>query len=337
MAFSSGQLIPNELWHPDSSATYTVMGDRASSSVSAPRQASAVAPAPTKPLPRPRSPQRIRFTTVDKLFDQIRRADGQIEVFTFEGVPLAAFEVILSEREKKAISFRVQDYLVDSGLLVVTVPTGPHEILHRFLNGGLYAGLVLQGLNLSWSDVGSKTYRSDAGSIDESPGGGKEGDSCGRPTGWSSRWPTIVIEAGYSQSMADLVRVVTRWFRISDHNVKIVILAKLEVSSNQIIVEKWMERDMQPGRQGATSTRSYSASRMEQVRDQRLVITRTGRDPMNLASYNVARGDLRLEFNHVFGRNPNVGERDIILDANFMQAYGRAVWEEYFEHIGGAP
>ncbi|KAK0703538.1 hypothetical protein B0T26DRAFT_731810 [Lasiosphaeria miniovina] len=39
-------------------------------------------------------------------------------------------------------------------------------------------------------------------------------------------WPTLVIEAGFSQSLGELHIAMRRWFSMSNHEVKIVLLAK---------------------------------------------------------------------------------------------------------------
>ena len=59
----------------------------------------------------------------------------------------------------------------------------------------------------------------------------KEGDSSYRPK--SARpnkddWPTLVVEAGYSQSLRDLRLKANRWLSNSANSVKIVVIISID-------------------------------------------------------------------------------------------------------------
>ncbi|KAK3935211.1 hypothetical protein QBC46DRAFT_272236, partial [Diplogelasinospora grovesii] len=71
--------------------------------------------------------------------------------------------------------------------------------------------------------------------------------------------PTLVIEAGNSQTLEQLRVDMRWWFGPSNHQVKIVLLAKLDRNQGQIVLEKWVETRAQP-RPGATTTRAAAAS-----------------------------------------------------------------------------
>lgn len=58
---------------------------------------------------------------------------------------------------------------------------------------------------------------------------------------YSQKIQILVIEAGHSVSLEGLRRDVTRWFSASAHQVKDVLLAMLEESRGEIILEKWKE------------------------------------------------------------------------------------------------
>ncbi|RYP49384.1 hypothetical protein DL768_004890 [Monosporascus sp. mg162] len=128
------------------------------------------------------------------------------------------------------------------------------------------------------------------------PGGdGGEGDSSGGPYPERygvGQWPTLVIEAGYSQSLAGLHADMRWWFSTSNHDVKIVILAKLDRRQHEIILERW-EEEAAPARLGATTTRRAArAAGLQPVLRQRITISRNeATDPV---SYDVSRGALVL-------------------------------------------
>lgn len=163
-------------------------------------------------------------------------------------------------------------------------------------------------------------------SAQQSPSGqrGKEGDSTGGPKperAPKGAWPTLVIEAGVSETLAELHRDMQRWFSISNHEVKIVLLAKFD--GTKILLEKW-EEEMQH-RPGATTTR-HSLQHQQPVLRQSIAITRnTTTDPV---SYNVTRGALVLSFRLIFLRDPGPGEGDFVIDVQELEEYAENVWVE---------
>ena len=179
-------------------------------------------------------------------------------------------------------------------------------------------------LQQHWTPIGATTYRAREGH----PGGdGGEGDSCGGPKpdrGENKDWPTLVIEAGHSESLPQLRLDIRWWFSTSNHDVKIVILAKFDHGQRSIILEKWEEEERAP-RQGAATTR-WSAA-IEPVLQQAITITydNTG-DPRNTASYTVNGGALVLEFRLLFLREPGPGEGDIVFSIPELQSYAADVW-----------
>lgn len=190
--------------------------------------------------------------------------------------------------------------------------------------------IVGMGLRNEWASMGSVTHRTTLGH----PGGdGGEGDSTGGPRPQRSGgrdWPTLVIEAGHSQTLEALRRDMRWWFGASNHQVKIVLLAKFNHDQWEIILEKWVEVPVL-ARQGALTTRA--AARYEQSCSQAITITQTPNitdtnpNRLNPTSYTVTRGALRLEFDRLFLRKPGQGEGDIIIDVPQLQMYAVRVWE----------
>lgn len=85
--------------------------------------------------------------------------------------------------------------------------------------------------------MGATTYQAEG-----HPGGDRgEGDSTGGPhpqRAAINAWPTLVIEAGDSESLGELHNDMRWWFSASNHDVKIVLLAKFEHNRREIILQK---------------------------------------------------------------------------------------------------
>ncbi|KAH0491495.1 hypothetical protein TgHK011_002924 [Trichoderma gracile] len=259
-------------------------------------------------------PPTIRYTTVKEL----RRVVGQVQgdFLIVQNVSSADFEEI-SRLERRG--FRLRRYHADRKLLIVTIPTRLHEVLH----GGIYQAFLfkigLMARNI-WTPILSTTLRPQG-----HPGGdGGEGDSSGGPVPARSdknAWPTLVIEAGQSESLHALRDDMRWWFSASDHQVKIVLLAKFDHDLQQILIKRWEEEAAT--RPGATLTRRAAIFGASQpVLQQSITITR---DPAT-GLYQVVRGDLVLSFRLLFLRDPGPQEGDIIIPTEDLQDYAQLVW-----------
>ena len=278
----------------------------------------------------------IRFTTVNKLLNQINHTLGDILIVTrmFVPIPLILyfnpsfidvspqdFTMIESRRR----NFRLRRYYANSQILIITIPTPLHEALHLALYQQFCSAII--NLVKSWRSIGSTTYRSQG-----HPGGdGGEGDSTGGPKperGKPNDWPTLVIESGDSESLSRLRMDMEWWFRTSNHQVKIVLLAKFNHHRCEIQLEKW-EEEPQAVRPGAMTTRlvaaRVAAGTLTPVKRQRRTITRSATNP---PSFNVARGALVLSFRLLFLRNPGPGEGDFVFGIPDLQVYAAHVWDQ---------
>ncbi|KAL7626166.1 hypothetical protein AAE478_002936 [Parahypoxylon ruwenzoriense] len=109
------------------------------------------------------------------------------------------------------------------------------------------------------------------------------------------------------------------WFSTSNHDVKIVIVAKFDHRQREIILEKWEEAP--PDRLGATTTRRTPT--LQPVLRQEIAINRDQRtDPI---SYNVTRGPLVLGFKLLFLRDPCPQEGDYVISIPELQWYAECV------------
>ncbi len=120
-----------------------------------------------------------------------------------------------------------------------------------------------------------------------------------------------MIEAGDSESLAGLRHDMRWWFSTSDHQVRIVLLAKFERTRCAIILEKWEEE--------SSIARPGHAAALQPVLRQAITITQ------DAISYNVARGALVLGFKLLFLRDPGPGEGDFVLSVRELEDYAKHV------------
>ncbi|KAK3358636.1 hypothetical protein B0T24DRAFT_540311 [Lasiosphaeria ovina] len=247
-------------------------------------------------------PPTVRFTNTQDLFDIINSTTG--DFLTVTNIRRR------NGQKKRCRKFRFRRYNANSRILIITIPTDIHEVLHL----GLYTPYLRSTTEESWKNIGSARFRADQGH----PGGdGAEGDSTGGP--WPERagagnWPTLVIESGYSETLPELYKDMQWWFRTSNHEVKIVILAKFDDQQHHILLEKWEEEISSP--QGAIT----------RMKRQSITITRD--ETTNPVSYNVTRGALVLGFRLLFLRDPGPQEGDFVLSIQDLQLYVEKVWAE---------
>jgi hypothetical protein len=244
-----------------------------------------------------------------------------------QGVSVKTFAEIEEERESRRSRHRFR-FSAKSGILIITIPTVVHESLHVGLWDKVNDEIYQMGLRPNWRTFGAPTLRALG-----CPGGdGGEPDSSGGPKPEreaANAWPSLVIEAGYSQTMGGLRQVMRWWFETSDHHVKIVLLAKLNYRAREIIIEKWTENQANP-RVGAMTTRAggaYVQNCRQTIAIAQIPGIRDGqvdriRDP---ASYVVTSGALRLEFELLFLRQPRPGEGDIVLSIQQLQGFAAQV------------
>ncbi|KAK3945269.1 hypothetical protein QBC46DRAFT_403480 [Diplogelasinospora grovesii] len=181
----------------------------------------------------------LPFRSVRDFFAQV---DACIEetFLIFSPVSAAQYEAVAKFRERRARKFRID--LWDEGELWVRAGTSTaHESLHG----------CTMGLEYDWESTGSATfYKAGGGSAGEGDSSRKPGSERPSPTGW----PTLVIEAGYPQSMRKLRQKARWWFEASNFDVKIVL-----PSSFGLAKLFWGEVDSRPTSE-SYSGRYYSSS-----------------------------------------------------------------------------
>lgn len=247
----------------------------------------------------------IHFTTVENLFYEIETAIGDALVVKY--VSHESFNRLQEVWGKRG---RLNLYNEGSQHLVITIPTGPHEQLHSWLYyNQVYSQLCSMGLAHSWINRNHETYYSGGSSA--------EGDSCGGPLpdrGSPGSFPTLMVEASCSTSIEYLRMKAQWWFDTSNHNIKIVLLAKLDRNRRTIVLERWEE-----------SATICGASGWEASCHQAITITESSTNPPIYQ----ATGDLALSFRLLFLRDPRDGENDVVIPVSQLQRYAAVVWGQF--------
>ena len=241
-------------------------------------------------------------------------------------VSQADYDGIDEERERRRLKFRFF-FLAKERQLRVTLPSGPHELTHAGLFGTIWTNMVSPSRMPPWYPCAAKIYKSpDGTSSKEADSGGFPGG--GDTSGGDSRWPTLVIECGASQSVASLHAAMRWWFWASEHRVKIVLAVKLHRSRQTMVIEKFVEAPIAIPRLGATATRSSVALPHLQPLLQQTITVAPVPDS-NPVEYRATSGALVLAFELLYRRppGPSPGERDVVVPESELEALAGHVWD----------
>ncbi|CAK7219352.1 hypothetical protein SCUCBS95973_003793 [Sporothrix curviconia] len=271
------------------------------------------------------------FSSVEAVFAEVTRLKRQRgdDTLVFGHVTPADFRDVEAERDRIDEHSRLF-YQPAEECLIITVPTSPHEQMHL----GLYQDIVLamgqMGVGREWAGTGATT-------MDPPNGSSGQADSAGFPRSsrTSSGWPTLVIEAGFSQTLPSLRVKMRWWFSSSGHQVKVVIIVKIELANERVRMEKWVE---EIGRPGATSTRAATRLglvALQPVCQQAIEIDWTG--PQRLQhtptqartahQFRVTGGPLVIRFSEIFLRQPTGQEGDITITDSQLQDLAARFWQ----------
>lgn len=268
----------------------------------------------------------LLFRGVQDLFTRLKACTTET-FFIFSGVSTSDYEALVKSQAKRRQ--RLHFDLWNRGELWITaVPSSLHEKLHGYLNDRILVQTSAMGLDCEWASVGTTRFHAANGSS-------SEGDACRKPRSQRPTdlaWPTLVIEAGVSQSMRNLRNKARWWFEASNYDVKIVILAKLFPISKQIMVEKWIAVPSQPA--SGPATRSLTLRIAAQAPTPACVQTITtksfpGTTLAQLSDFNsfqVTSSPLVLEFELLFLRLPGPGENNISIEVRHFQDLASWIW-----------
>jgi hypothetical protein len=210
-------------------------------------------------------------------------------------------------------------HYTDTDLLIVKVPTAEHEQAHLSLSDEVNHKLEGMGLaRRSLWGCGSTTYAGFSSS--------KEGDSTYKPK-WcragKGNWPTLVFEAGLSETLASLRTDAEWWLTNSRGEVKIAIVISIKPAQKSLWIEKWC---LQPRTPTAPATRT-NAPVPTKIREITIIQNPPIPTPLgNIATYAVTRAPLILEFKKLLLRAPVQPEGNVTFTTADLQAWADEFW-----------
>ncbi|OAA67940.1 hypothetical protein SPI_00135 [Niveomyces insectorum RCEF 264] len=280
----------------------------------------------------------VLFSSARALFqrlDALSRGNSQCDSLVVGRVSEDDFRAIETARDRKRRHYRFF-FLPDAACLIVTLPTGCHEQAHGYLFSLVSDAIKNMALGNQWTAMGAERFKA--------PGGASgEGDSSGgprfRPDGSIRIWPTIVVEAGATQTLLSLRTKAQWWFTASNYHMKVVVQVKLFVARCRIHIEKWIAVVPGTQRPDAITLRSTRGAVRLFVQEQEVLIHWDGLAPLSQtppqhrapADFHVDGAPLLLRFEDLLERQPDPsrGEHDVIIGEADFQDLAKRVWERH--------
>lgn len=222
-----------------------------------------------------------------------------------------------NDRPTQILGTKSARVLYDRGLrqLIIKLTSKPHELAHRTLSRQIEKQATDMGILSDLMSLGNARVTS--GDIS------KESDSSFRPVavpaGPDRRWPSVVIESGYSESTIHLRQMADLWISESDGQVKVVIVISIERAREKILIEKWTPNPTPLNTGPALRSRGRSA-----MREQTITLTKTHNRPAA-----VTGAPLVIMFHEMFLRNRATDtEKDFRISEHDLQEIAKKVWDE---------
>ena len=264
----------------------------------------------------------IPFATIKQMSDVLESRRSELEqglsqsiYVPFSKVTLARFTVIDKHREQTRSKVRFA-YFPDIATLIIKIPTSIHEQAHLSLAMKLVRLTARMGVGESeFVPYGATTMKSE----NYSQPSQKEGDSTFRNKlirQGDNAWPSLVIEAGNTESLPHLRSDAKWWIETSKGEVRIVVLIKVDKLKKSIAILKYIPR---PRPMAYPNTRN--APTMVPVESATITIDQS------VTPSQIQEAPLTLEFDQVFSRQPNPpNERDFILTAADLDEWAALLW-----------
>lgn len=244
-----------------------------------------------------------KFVGIDNLVEKVKvrqqeMEQGRSQHLTFSQVKPNDYHAIQKYRDENGPKFLLT-YFSFIETLVVKIPNGPHEEIHR--NFGVLLRDIVRDMGLRGSEFyesGSRTYRVKHNSSSQSFSA-KEGDSTYRNRALRPNndkdWPHLVIEAGDSESLPRLQADAKWWIENSEGQVRIVLILKIDTKKRTIRILKYIS--VQPPSPPRYSLRQYPVSVPSLSADIFM--------DHSVSPAQIQGTPLTLEFDRIFGRSPN--------------------------------
>ena len=207
-------------------------------------------------------------------------------------------------------------HYVDWNILILKVSMAKHERSHRKFSQKLTIRAAMMGLEDEFDDIGGTKFKT--------PRVSKEGDSAFKPLSTRPRdadWPTIVFQAGWSESLRKLRLDADFWLKDSGGDVKIVLLFLIGRRARKIIIEKWENRPISANRPATRLITRAAGNAQTATQIQGITIDSDSN------SNTVNGAPLTLEFQKIFLRQavPPL-EHDFTFTAQDLSVFATNFW-----------
>lgn len=233
--------------------------------------------------------------------DRLENRTSHMQYIGFLKVTRDTMNAIENEQEKRNIPryARLHYDEIKEILIIKLMSLGVLEVSHTYLSDMMKETIWAMGIRSgTLLPVGATRYKAAHSS--------KEGDSSFQPRSRDPKtdWPSLVFEAGLSESLPRLQLDARWWLESANSQVKIVVLIAVNEAIPRITVQKW---EMVQG-----------ARRAQQI--QGLFITPNS----------VQGAPLILHFEKVFLRQPIPPETDIVFTTPMLMKYATILWSWRF-------
>ena len=205
---------------------------------------------------------------------------------------------------------------IENNKLIVKVVTKVHEMMHRGLFSHIQLDMNSMGLRPSFDYT-----QPGAGQHEHRSGNSwKEADSTLAPLGPDS-WPSLVVEAGWSESLAHL-RIVAQWWlsaQLPPNSTTIVVLISFKRSQRTFRLERY---------EIANAAGPITRAAPLGARNVGMCTTFTTID-LRQTPPATTGAPFVLPFTKVMGRPPAGTERDISLSAATLQRWALSIAERW--------
>ena len=260
---------------------------------------------------------------VQAVTDALQAGRTTKQYLIFMGVTEDNLAQIDSQRATIGKHIRMTHY-TDINLLIVKLPTAEHEAVHISFAYRTNRKLEAMGLpDESLYGMGGTAFKGFRCS--------KEGDSTYKPESRDGKacWPTIVFEAGFSESLPKLRTDAAWWLTNSRGDVKIVVVVSIRRPQRMLLIEQWCMAP-HPGPSAATRTRSNANAPLQVPRPtQELTIIQDPPIPPlpnTVPTYTVTGAPLTFDFAKLLLRAPVPPEGNVIFTAADLQAFALRYW-----------
>lgn len=238
--------------------------------------------------------------------------------FAFYNVSQQAIITFDKQRHTIPKCVRVSYYPSLQVLIIRLRPGGPHEAIRGRFSSLIAYTCWSMGQNIdSLRGIGAKKHTALNGYQ-------KEADECYKPQlrPNSRDWPTLVVEVGYAETLAQLRRNVDWWIENSNGQVQIIVIVKLTTTTTtkRMYIEVWHSI---PNPQNPLT--AIKAEPAQHIIDITAPLTAALANP---AVYTVAGAPLILDFQRVFLRAPVAPEADFSFGAADFQGLAAVAWSE---------